>query len=209
MRKTPQETKRIAMAKQARAEALRGQQLDARIARATARRDSQGQSARQTEEEKQQQQERLRMELDERDRRKHELRRAYIDAIAQRAGDENRKVEEVAFLARLEEENKRLRTQQKLEDARRGARVSRRNAASVRLSTRQARKRARGGSVSRRNSASELPSRRANARRLLRSSRMSARRRARRRRRAPRRLASRQRHTLRARLSLRRKGLRS
>lgn len=117
MRKTPQETKRIAMAKQARAEALRGQQLDARIARATARRDSQGQSARQTEEEKQQQQERLRMELDERDRRKHELRRAHIDAIAQRAGDENRKVEEVAFLARLEEENKRLRTQQKLEDA--------------------------------------------------------------------------------------------
>lgn len=113
MRKTPQETKRLAMAKQARAEAFREQQREAKVARAAARRNTAEHAARLAEEEH----ERLRVELEERDRRKHELRQAHIEAVAQRAGDENRKVEEVAFVGRLDAENKRLATQQKLDEA--------------------------------------------------------------------------------------------
>ncbi|KAL6761381.1 hypothetical protein V8C86DRAFT_2536804, partial [Haematococcus lacustris] len=113
-RRTPAETRVASAAKQARAEQSRTARVTQRLAKLAAADEGRQLKLASVKESSEKDEERRRME--EKIARSEALRHARLAAVVQRAGEEARKVAEVAFINQMQEEDRKLSLQQKLEE---------------------------------------------------------------------------------------------
>ncbi|KAG1677141.1 hypothetical protein FOA52_000947 [Chlamydomonas sp. UWO 241] len=115
-RRSPQETREASMERHARAGRLREALQEQRQARLAMKKQKTEDAKSMQEERGQAMSTQLQSRFDDKIARSTELRQQHIAGIVQKAGEERRKVAEVAFINRLEEEDRKLALLQKLEE---------------------------------------------------------------------------------------------